>query len=183
MGFHQTFSILFFSSSLVVLPDIELLTRKVSSSIWPEKVEILYKARKEKQLFLCLVSTAMLSPHPSIFGCYFQSLLQETQKMAQCFSMLLHTAWMRWTSHSPVMSVTSRHGLLVWRVYKQNVADLQVITVCWWTRLGHCLSSSLAMVWQAGLLASFGEESRQHKRGEQCKGSLQGEQQKKPKSN
>lgn len=63
MGFHQTYSILFFSSSLIVLPDIELLTRKASSSIWPEKVEILYKARKEKQSFFCVWLPQQCSPH------------------------------------------------------------------------------------------------------------------------
>lgn len=35
------------------------------------------------------------------------------------------------------------------------------------------------MVWQAGLLGSVQEESRQHKRGKQCRERLQGEQQKK----
>ena len=67
MGFHQTFSILFFSSSLIVLPDTELLTRKVSSSIWPEKVEILYKARKQKQLFFCVWFPQQCSPHTHQF--------------------------------------------------------------------------------------------------------------------
>lgn len=50
-----------------VSPDCELLTRKASSSMWPEKVETLYDARKAKQLFFCVWFPQQPSPHTHHF--------------------------------------------------------------------------------------------------------------------
>lgn len=45
----------------------QLLRRKASSSIWPEKVETLYDARKAKQLFSCVWFPQQPSPHTHHF--------------------------------------------------------------------------------------------------------------------
>lgn len=45
----------------------------------------------ETTTFLCLVSIAMFSPQPAVFGCNIQTLLPEIQKMAQCIPFIAYS--------------------------------------------------------------------------------------------
>lgn len=99
MPFHQIFSVLFFSS-LTVLPDTELLMRKVSTRIWPTKVEILLQDKRSKHIFVFGFHSNVL-PTTSKFWME----LQEIQKM---YSMLFPTAWIRWTSQATMRPATNK---------------------------------------------------------------------------
>lgn len=140
------------------------LTRKGGNSVQDKK--------GETTTFLCFVSTAVFSPQPGIFGCNFQTLLQEIQKMAQC-----------------IPCYCLQHGL----GEHHRLADMG----CWCKefrnrmllayRSQQCVDGQgLVTNLQADLpwfdCWSFGQFKgrKQHKRAKQCVGSLQGEEQKKP---
>lgn len=149
--------------------DTEMLTRKVSSSTWSEKLEIFYKGKKEEEIvFVCWVSTATFLPRDRRWHSVFHVIAYSLHEVNITLSYEVCQADMGCYCEEFINRM-----LLTYRW--QQCADRQ--------SLATNFKADLPWFDKVFLWASFREESRQHKRGKQCGGNLQREHQKKnPKS-
>lgn len=88
------------------------LTHKCGNSVQGRKVETTFYILQ--QHVFCSHSNVL--PTTSNFCMQLSDPPPRDTEDGTMYSMLLPTAWIRWILQAPMMSATSRHGLLAWRI-------------------------------------------------------------------